>query len=86
MRRVYAGPPTGDTIAPMWSNFALFAMGLLAVAFGIWGITELAAGETTRVAILASVVGIGGLLALIAVAYSVIATLRERRAAREQGG
>ena len=70
----------------MWSNTGLFAAGVLAVAFGAYGLIELASGETSRVALLATVVGVAGLLALIAVAYSVIQALGERRAARGQGG
>ena len=70
----------------MWSNIGLFAMGLLAVAFGVYGLIELASGETSRVAVLAAVVGVAGLLALIAVAYAVIQAARERRAADERRG
>ena len=70
----------------MWSNIGLFAMGLLAVAFGVSGLVELASGETSRSALLAVAVGVAGVLALIAVAYSVIQAARERRGAEDRRG
>lgn len=56
----------------MWTNLALLVVGLAAVAVGVAGLIELASGNTGAAALLGTVVGVFGLLALAAVAVSVL--------------
>lgn len=56
----------------MWTNLALFVVGAAAVAVGVVGLIELTAGNVSGAAVLGSVVGVFGVLALVAVAVAVV--------------
>lgn len=55
----------------MWTNLALFVVGVAAIAVGVVGLIELTSGNVSGAAVLGTVVGVFGLLALLAVAVAV---------------
>ncbi|MGI9538639.1 MAG: hypothetical protein ACR2N6_00645 [Miltoncostaeaceae bacterium] len=62
----------------MWTNAALLVVGLAAVAVGVVGLLELTSGDVSSAAVLGTVVGVFGLLALAAVAVALVSGRSDR--------